>query len=131
MKSLVVEDDPICSRILKSILSCFGPCSTACNGAEAVSFYQKSLQDNDPYELICMDIMMPTMNGHQALNVIRKIEREQSIPQENAAKVIIATCLDEDEDKQQAYHAGCNAYMVKPIQRQSLQQQIKNLGLAS
>ena len=131
MKSLVVEDDPICSRILKSILSCFGTCSTAWNGAEAVSAYKKSLQDNDPYELICMDIMMPTMNGHQALHVIRKIEREQGIPQENAAKVIIATCLDDDVDKQQAYHAGCNAYMVKPIQRNSLHQQIKNLGLTS
>ena len=131
MKSLVVEDDPICSQVLKSILSHFGHCTIAGDGIEAVNAYKKSILDEDPYELICMDIMMPTMNGHQALTVIRNLEKQQGIDKDNAVKVIMTTCLDGDEDKQQAYRSGCNAYMVKPIQRQSLQQQVHNLGLPS
>ena len=79
MKSLVVEDDPICGRVLQSILSNFGQCSMAGDGVEAVNAFEKSLQDNEPYELICMDIMMPVMNGNQALNVIRKIERQRGV----------------------------------------------------
>lgn len=131
MKSLVVEDDPICNTVLKSILSHFGDCSTACNGMEAVNAYRQSLQDNEPYELVCMDIMMPSMDGHQALYVIRQMEQEHGITRENGTKVIMTTCLDSSKDIQQAYSTGCNAYMVKPIQSQSLQQQVKNLGLVS
>lgn len=131
MKSLVVEDDPICNQILKSILSRFGVCSSVCNGIEAVNAYKQSLQDNDPYKLVCMDVMMPAMDGHQALYAIRKMEQDHGITQENAAKVIMTTCLDSKDDIQQAYDRGCNAYMVKPIQRHSLHQQVKNLGLVS
>ncbi|MBN1845709.1 MAG: response regulator [Sedimentisphaerales bacterium] len=129
MKSLVVEDDPICSRVLKSILSRFGDCAVANDGSQAVDAFANSLEDKRPYDLICMDIMMPEMNGHEALSEIRRLEEIQGIDRPEGVKVIMTTCLDGDNDKQQAFRSGCNAYMIKPIQRESLKKQVQSLGL--
>jgi len=131
MKCLVVEDDVVSNNILKFFLTHFGECTVAFDGDEAVEAYRNALRLNEPFDLICMDIMMPRLDGHEALSQIRELEEQHGVGEEQKAKVIMTTCRDDEEDKQQAYLAGCNAYMVKPIQRQSLQKQVKNLGFAS
>jgi two-component system chemotaxis response regulator CheY len=73
LKILIVEDDLITRRILTQILSKIGQCDTATNGNEAVRLFRRALKKQDPYDLICMDIMMPETNGHQAIQKIRYI----------------------------------------------------------
>ena len=128
MKCLVVEDDVTSNRILNSFLSYFGECIAVYDGDEAIEAYRLALQREEPFDLICMDIMMPNVGGHQALEEIRKIEDLHGIQDDDRAKVIMTTCLDEYADIQLARQCGCNAYMVKPIYQQSLMQQIKKLG---
>jgi two-component system, chemotaxis family, chemotaxis protein CheY len=128
MKCLVVEDDVTSNKILNLFLSYFGECAVAFDGGEAIEAYRLALERNEPFDLICMDIMMPEVDGHQALEEIRKMEDRHGIREEDRAKVIMTTCLDEDEDMKLAHQCGCNAYMVKPIYQQSLMQQIEDLG---
>ena len=129
MKCLVVEDDVTSNKILNSFLSYFGECAAAFDGAEAIEAYRMALQQNEPFDLICMDIMMPRLDGHKALEEIRKLEMQHGLSEEQRAKVIMTTCLDGEDDKRQAYHSGCNAFMIKPIFRQSLMKEIEKLGL--
>ncbi|MBT8338925.1 MAG: response regulator, partial [Desulfatitalea sp.] len=67
MRTLIVEDDPISSKILFNVLSRYGSCDVAANGNVAVKVFQRSLEETNPYHLICMDIMMPELNGQDAL----------------------------------------------------------------
>ncbi len=129
MKCLVVEDDVVSNKILNSFLNHFGECTVAYDGDEAVEAYQMALQQNEPFDLVCMDIMMPRVDGHEALAQIRELEQHHGVSEEQKAKVIMTTCLDEEDDIRQAFRFGCNAYMVKPIHQQNLREEIEKLGL--
>ena len=44
------------------------------DGMEAVDAFMMALEDGEPYDLVCLDIMMPVMDGYQALMGIRNLE---------------------------------------------------------
>jgi len=79
MRSLVVEDEPYQSMLMEKLLEPFGEVSSVCDGDSAVQEFRRALHENRPYDLICLDIMMPGMDGHQTLREIRKIERGKKI----------------------------------------------------
>ena len=75
MRVLIVEDDFVSRKILHNILLDYGECDIAADGKEAVEAFKLALDDNTPYDLICMDIMMPRMNGQEALLQIQLLPR--------------------------------------------------------
>ncbi len=118
MKSLVVEDDFVSRIVLQKMLSAYGPCDVAVNGREAIEAYSLALNDGNPYELICLDIMMPEMDGKEALKKIRQLEKELGIHPVNEVKIFMITALDTPKDVVDAYYqGGCTAYLVKPIEK--------------
>lgn len=130
MNFLIVEDDRKSSLLLEAYLSPYATISTARNGQEAVVAYLESLDRCDPFQLICMDIMMPEMDGHEALSVIRRIERERGIDLSNRVKVIMTTALKDNVNANKAYfEEGCEAYLVKPLQKQAVVEWLERLGL--
>ena len=130
MKALVVEDDFANRKILQKILSPYGEVDIAVNGVEAIEAFSKALEEGTPYELICMDIMMPEMDGQAALKRIRAIEREKDIPHLQEAKVIMTTALDDPKNVVEAYYkGGATSYVPKPIDKQMLLHLLKNLNL--
>ncbi|QEM67996.1 response regulator [Geobacter sp. FeAm09] len=130
MKCLIVEDDFISRRILKELLSKHFDCDIAINGEEAVTSFQLAHEGKHPYDLICMDIMMPGVNGQEALRRIREVERSLRVPAHLEAKVIMTTALDDPKTVVQAfYQGGATAYLVKPIGKQKLMNELRTLGL--
>jgi two-component system chemotaxis response regulator CheY len=130
MKTLIVEDDFISRRILKDILSAHGDCDIAIDGEEAVQAFRMALDDKRPYELVCMDIMMPTMDGQEALKRIREIEKERGITGTREVKVIMTTALDDPRNVVESYYrGGATAYLVKPINKGKLLGEIRGFGL--
>ena len=59
MKSLVAEDDQLARLLLQSILSRYGECHIVENGEEAVNRVVSSIEASEPYDLMCLDILMP------------------------------------------------------------------------
>jgi two-component system chemotaxis response regulator CheY len=130
MKSLIVEDDFISRKILHMILSPYGDADIAVNGVEAVKAFSLATEDGKPYELICMDIMMPEMDGQQALQRIRAIERERGVKSSEEAKVVMITALDDPKNVVEAYYkGGATSYVPKPIDKNMILHLLKSLDL--
>jgi two-component system chemotaxis response regulator CheY len=130
MKSLVAEDDLPNRVTLQKMLMPFGECQTAINGYEAVAGYEKSIQENAPFDLICLDIMMPGMNGKEALRIIRQKEKEANVLPRNEVKIFMITALDAPNDVIDAFYNGaCTGYLVKPVFRKDMHKMLRENGL--
>jgi two-component system chemotaxis response regulator CheY len=132
MKSLVVEDDFASRKLLQRILQPYGEADVAVNGLEAIEAFSKALEEGTPYDLICMDIMMPEMDGQAALKHIRRIEKEKGITSAKEAKIIMTTALDDPKNVVEAYYkGGVTSYMTKPIKKSAFIQLLEELKLIS
>ncbi|MBN2137864.1 MAG: response regulator [Sedimentisphaerales bacterium] len=129
MRCLIVEDDLTARELLRYYLRSYAECSMAANGLEAVEAVESSLEAEQPYDLICLDIMMPRMNGQEALTAIRKMEKDRGAKRENGAKVIMTTAMDDSDNVKKAFETGCQAYIVKPVGRKRLYSEMEKLGL--
>jgi two-component system, chemotaxis family, chemotaxis protein CheY len=131
MKTLIVEDDFTSRLIMQEFLKSYGPSHVAVNGTEAVEAVRISIEAKAPYDLICLDIMMPQMNGQEALRRIRELEKENEIIYMRGAKIIMTTALNDMSNLSQAYEGLCDGYIAKPIRREVLMETLRKLKLIS
>ncbi|MHB8056843.1 MAG: response regulator [Desulfuromonadaceae bacterium] len=130
MKCLIVEDDFISRRVLKELLSSFGECDIAVNGQEGIDSFRLAHESKRPYEVIFMDIMMPIVDGLEALQVIRALEKKMKIPPALTAKIVMTSALDDPHTVIKAFNDGeATSYIVKPITRQKLAKEMVALKL--
>ncbi len=130
MRFLIVDDDFDSRRLIQKILYPYGYCDVAVDGEEAVEAFRRSLKDGEPYDLVCMDIIMPNMDGQEALQEIREIEDELGVPEADKVKVIMISALDDSKELHDAFFLGdATSYLVKPIRKKTLIDEVKNLGL--
>jgi len=131
MKTLIVEDDFTCRFLLNKLLDGFGQSHIAVNGKEAVAAVRAALDSGEPYDLICLDIMMPEMDGQMALTQIRQLEEEWAIQSSQGAKIIMTTALGDIKNVSKAFHGLCDAYLTKPIIKTKLIDTLQSLKLIS
>ncbi|MEA2084271.1 MAG: response regulator [Thermodesulfobacteriota bacterium] len=130
MKVLIVEDDIISRQMLSSFLAPHGDCDMVSDGEEAVGSFEEALKTDTPYDLVLMDIMMPNMNGQEALKQIRKMEVLQGIAPDDEVKVIMITAVNDPKNIVEAfYKGGATSYIIKPIDGEKLINDIRNFGL--
>lgn len=129
LKILIVEDDFYTRRLLQRILSPYGDCEIAVNGQEALDAYQSSLDEEFTYDLICLDILMPVMDGHETLKQLRQVEEARDIYGSDGVKVVMITVLDDNRSILQAFRTGCEGYITKPIDKKVLLAKLKELEL--
>ena len=96
---------------------------------EAVEAVELALEDGEPYDLICLDIMMPEMDGYTALERIRRLEIDAGIEENMRSKVIMTTALTDGRNVQKAFQLGCVAYAGKPIDPHKFEHELKKLSL--
>ena len=129
MRILLAEDDFVTRKFMMNFLSKYGECDVTVDGMEAVDAFMMALEEGNPYDLVCLDIMMPVMDGYRALGGIRNLEKERNIPEEKCAKVIMATALNEEKNVKMAFELGCTIYSGKPIDQNRFEQALRKLGL--
>ena len=129
MRCLVVEDDSNASELLQRYLSGYADCTAVVNGRGAVGAVRRALEEGKPYDLICLDIMMPRMDGHETLKLIRQEEQQHGMSDTDGSKVIITTALDNIRHIEKAFRAGCEVYLVKPIRKEEFLKKIRKFGL--
>ena len=129
MRILLAEDDFVTRKFMMNFLSKYGECDVTVDGMEAVDAFMMALEENKPYDLVCLDVMMPVMDGYQALVGIRNLEKVRNIPEDKQAKVIMATALNEEKNVKMAFELGCTIYSGKPIDQNRFEQALRKLGL--
>jgi two-component system chemotaxis response regulator CheY len=129
MRVLIVEDDFVGSRLMKKFLEADCFCHLAFDGREAIEAFEAALKEEKPYDLLFLDIMMPEVNGVEVLKTVRKMEEDKGIPPEEGVKVIMTTAMNDADVIMESFSARCDGYMVKPIRKDKLFEEIENLGL--
>lgn len=122
MRSLIVDDDAMGRLMLASFLEELGPCDQAENGQEALELIDAAVTAESPYNLICLDIVMPIMDGTATLHGIRERDQQQG----RRTKVFMISACSSPQDIEDAFFEGdCDDYVVKPFQREAVTQMLQ------
>lgn len=129
MRILIAEDDLASRKYILKILEPYGECDFTVNGIETLDAFLLALDERKPYDLICLDIMMPKADGMKVLKTIRQIERQTGTEDSKRVKIIMTTALNDTEIINNSYDIGCEAFATKPIDGEKLIKVIRKLGL--
>lgn len=129
MRILIAEDDFASRKMMQKYLSQYGDTDVTVDGMEAIDAFLMALEEEDPYDLICLDVMMPVMDGYQALKGIREMEQERGISKDDGAKIIMMTALNDESNVKMAFDLGCTVYAPKPVDFDKLKKLLIKLGL--
>jgi len=129
VKILIVDDDFICRNLLLEMVKNFGTCDVATNGEEAVSAVKNALESGSQYNLIFLDIMLDKIDGQEVLKKIRELENRYGIGGLDGSKIIMTSVLHDFNNIKTAFAEQCEGYIVKPITKEKVLQQMKDLHL--
>lgn len=130
MKCLIVEDNEFMREGLKMFLAGHAEIKEAENGREGVELFTRALAERDGFDLVLLDVVMPVMDGQEALVKMRQAEKEEGGDPAAKAVIIMTTALNSAEHMEQALWDGdCTDYLVKPIVRGDLLAMLRRHGL--
>ena len=114
---------------MSKLLADYGTVDVVVDGLEALDAYLLAMKDNQPYDLICLDIMMPKVDGVKVLKAIRDYETSKGMLPEKRVKVIMTTALQDSQMVKRSFDIGCEAFASKPINVNQFLEVMKNLKL--
>jgi DNA-binding response OmpR family regulator len=102
---VIVEDDIPSVKYYETLLKNSGAIvKTFSNGKLFVNYFSET---DDKIDLILIDFLIPLVNGIECIRLLRKSKR--NIP------VLMLTAYYSEQTKAEAYIAGCNEYILKPV----------------
>lgn len=129
MKILIVEDDFASRKLMENLLKSYGDYDSVVDGEEALQAFRLAFEDKTPYDLICLDIMLPKLDGQAVLKELRQIEKNAGIVGLEGVKVIMTTALGDAVNIMTAFRSQCEGYIQKPISRDKLESVMRDLAL--
>lgn len=129
MRILIAEDNPASRKFLYRFMTIYGECDMTVDGIEAIEAFILGLDIGKPYDLVCLDVMMPKIDGIRVLKTIRELEDARGIEEQKRAKIIVTTALGETSYVMSAFDTGMEAYISKPIYLDKLEEVMKKLKL--
>jgi CheY-like chemotaxis protein len=108
----IAEDNPINQKIAVKFVTGLGlQCNAYSDGKQAVDALRASSQEGNPFHVVLMDVMMPTLDGY---NATRELRRDPD-PNVNEVLVIAMTASAIEGDREKCLEAGMNNYLPKPV----------------
>jgi CheY-like chemotaxis protein len=120
---LIVDDHPLNIQHLIEMLGVKFDIRYATSGEEAIAMIHKTMPD-----LILLDILMPGLDGRHVLKYIRDHERQMKVAAEDRVKIVMTSAMGFPQGGVKALHSQCDAYLTKPITKESLVEVLDNLG---
>ena len=127
MRALIVEDEPLTCLVVKHYLLKNWTCDMALNGREGVDSFIRACESGLPYDLVCLDVVMPVMNGFDALKAMRNFETIHMF--KKRGKILMLSGLSEPTDILRAHMSGSDGYLPKPIYMPLFVYELRRLGL--
>ncbi len=129
MKVLIVDDQLVSRMKIAKIMQGFCEADAADCGQAALDLYRRSLAANTPYDLITLDVSMPDMDGRKVLQMIRKLEFQHGVSPHRQVKVLMITSSSDKDTVLSSIQAGCDDYLVKPLNRETIAAKLEKFGL--
>jgi len=129
MRTLIVEDVHFLALILQRIIEPYSSADFAHNGAVAIEKYTKAYTKGKAYDLICLDLLLPEMDGFEVLRSLRQFEEECNLPVNERTKVVVISTFNDQKTVAKARAAGCDSYIAKPFRKDRVLRTIEKLGL--
>ncbi|KAL6454787.1 SLN1 Histidine protein kinase SLN1 [Candida maltosa Xu316] len=125
LKILVAEDNLVNQEVIKRMLKLegFTNITMACNGAEAIDLVKESMESDELYDLIFMDVQMPKVDGLTATKMIRN-NLQYNKP------IIALTAFADESNVKECLNSGMSGFLAKPIRRTNLRKVIVEFGLS-
>ena len=129
LKFLVVDDDFVSRSKMEAIVESLGEYNSVENGKEAIALFQANFKGDKPFDIITLDIEMPDMDGTEVLLKIREKENNHNIAKENQVKIMMVTSHSDKGHLITCLQAGCNDFIAKPFEIETITKKIDNLYL--
>ena len=124
LKILIVDDQPIWLTIIRSILKCEGELDYAEDGVDAIDKFMIAHQQGKLYDLILLDIMMPKMNGIDALKAIRKYEKDLNM---KPCVIIMVSAVENSKKILESFKNEANGYIIKCDAKEKLSNNLEKI----
>jgi two-component system chemotaxis response regulator CheY len=128
-RALIVDDDPVTRTILVSCVSSLVACDEASGGQQAFDMVERSYADSKPYDLVCLDIEMPGMDGRETLSRIRRMEHERGLPDGTGVRVLMVSAKADSGNVFGSFDTASDGYLVKPIRKTALMDALRDLDM--
>jgi two-component system chemotaxis response regulator CheY len=128
MRIMIVDDEFTARNALKMVLSEFGECVVIESGIKAIEQFIKAWADWKPFDLIMLDFELDNTTGLKVLHDIRLLEQEKGIPVKEGVKIIMITGHSAKEIVMECLTSGCNDFVVKPVDKQTVKDKLLKLG---
>jgi len=113
MRSLVIDDEPTARMQLRFLLESRGPVDEAPDAIAGLQRIRDAVADNDPYDLVCIDLSMPGPNGIDAIKMVQEVDKK--LRQGKHTNVVVVTASDDQKDIRAALHQHVDGYLLKPV----------------
>jgi len=130
MKILIAEDDFASRKFMFKLLSQYGECDMTVDGIEAVEAFVMAYEAGEPYQLLCLDIMMPRIDGLKTLETIRDFENKMDIGESQKCKVIFVSAINKTEVPEETLKTlGSGIFLTKPVGAGNVKEALNKLGI--
>lgn len=129
MKALIVDDVKMVGKLLANFLAPYGEIKIVPDGWQAIVEFNQAWMKDKPFELVCLDIMLPVYSGYDVLRSFRKIEDDAKIPKNKRSKIVMISALYDEKNITDAYSGGCDGYITKPFSQAKVLEELEKLGL--
>lgn len=122
LRVLVADDNStnieVVSRMLK--LEDISDVTVARDGQEAYNLVKENMEQNQPFDVIFMDVQMPNLNGLESTRLIRNMGYH--------APIVALTAFSDESNVKECLESGMNEFLSKPIRRPALKQVLQRFG---
>lgn len=129
MRTLVIEDGLCSAELTQKHMEAYGECDVAYTGEAGMDKYYESLNTNNPYALILLDITLPVMDGYQVLHKIRMYEEKNELYGEDSTKILMLSAHNDHKTIMRAFREQCEGYVIKPVTKEKILKCLKEIEM--
>lgn len=113
MRFLVIDDEPIARLQLRLLLESRGRVDEAPDAIAGLQRIRDAIADNDPFDLVCIDLSMPGPSGIDAIKMVKDVDQKLRLGKHT--NVVVVTASDDQRDMRAALHQHVDGYLLKPV----------------